>query len=233
MKMKTCSQIFLPHRALYIPQLLKKRLLSETNVSQVQPAFIFEFSSNNNNIIMCKIYFKVNNRSSRQCFSVFNVNFEYIWHFVLVFILFCFYCWLWTCECQMEYFIAFIYLCVSEADLRSPVTFKTKLSITTISNSYQLLAFLSQGAPSLMLFKVWSANVLERICEQSHDQVYCWENMEKSLFQMPQNYISRVFHIELSFLHLISTHWCRLLHCKAKQSFIWFHQTQLNSKFSL
>ena len=146
---------------------------------------------------MCKIYFKVNNRSSRQCFSVFNVNFQYIWHFVLVFILFCFYCWLWTCECQMEYFIAFIYLCVSEADLRSPVTFKTKLSITTINNSYQLLAFLSQGAPSLMLFKVWSANILERIGEQSHDQVYCWENMEKSLSQMPQNYISRVFHIDV------------------------------------
>ena len=34
--------------------------------------------------------FKVNNRSIRHCPGVFDVNFEYIWHVVLVFFLFVF-----------------------------------------------------------------------------------------------------------------------------------------------
>ena len=66
--MKTLAQqIFLAHRAIYYPQLLKTSLLSETIVSQAQPAFfLFEFSNNN-----CRIKSKI-------CSAVFTVNFEYI-----------------------------------------------------------------------------------------------------------------------------------------------------------
>ena len=50
-----------------------------------------------------------NNGSTRHCSGVFIVHFWYVWHVILVH----FFCWLWTCKCWMEYFIALIsiYLC--------------------------------------------------------------------------------------------------------------------------
>ena len=49
-------------------QLLKTNLMSETTVSQAQPAFqMFEFSS-----------IKANNRSTRCCSGVIITNFEFI-----------------------------------------------------------------------------------------------------------------------------------------------------------
>ena len=55
-------------------QLLKTNLMSETTVSQAQPAFqMFEFSS-----------IKANNRSTRFRSGVFITNFEFIWQIALV-----------------------------------------------------------------------------------------------------------------------------------------------------
>ena len=80
--------------------------------------------------------FKINNRSTWRLSGEFIVNFEYIWHFVLVF-----FWWESMCKCQMESFY-----CLSlhlsmwfRVQSRSPVTFKTKLSVTTIINTFLLL----------------------------------------------------------------------------------------------
>ena len=80
--------------------------------------------------------FKINNRSTWRLPGEFIVNFEYIWHFVLVF-----FWWESMCKCQMESFY-----CLSlhlsmwfRVQSRSPVTFKTKLSVTTIINTFPLL----------------------------------------------------------------------------------------------
>ena len=73
MKTLLAPQLFLAHRAIYNPQLLKTSLLSETIVSQAQPAFfLFEFSNN------CRIKCEFNNRSTAHCSAVFTVNFDYI-----------------------------------------------------------------------------------------------------------------------------------------------------------
>ena len=79
-----------------------------------------------------------NNGSTRHCSGVFIVHFWYVWHVILVH----FFCWLWTCKCWMEYFIALIsiYLCFGVGS-RSPVTFKTECSVTTVNTSSQLLPF--------------------------------------------------------------------------------------------
>ena len=86
------QQICPAHRTLYIPQLLKTNLLSETVVSQAQPAFIlFEFSSNNS-IIMCQICSKLTIEASDivmvslmlilnifdTCVVAFFANFEHV-----------------------------------------------------------------------------------------------------------------------------------------------------------
>ena len=73
------------HRTINFSQLLKRNLLSETYCfSGSTDIYLIRF--NNNNV---QNMFKVNNRTSR-CSSVpFVVNFEYIWHLVLVF-----FCWL-------------------------------------------------------------------------------------------------------------------------------------------
>ena len=56
----------------------------------------------------------VKSRSARGRSGIFSVNFEYIWHVVLVF-----FGWLWTYKYQMECFvlITYIYLYVLESDL--------------------------------------------------------------------------------------------------------------------
>ena len=72
--------------------------------------------------------FIVNNRSTLRCSGVFIVNFEDSWPVSSVF------CWVWTCKSWMEYLIALI-----RVGSRRPVTFKTKLSVLTYNNSFQLL----------------------------------------------------------------------------------------------
>ena len=91
------QQISPAHRSIYFSQLLKRILLSETIVFEAQPIFIWL----NSRIIIiiiiiiiikCKYMqnmLKVNNSSTRRCSVIFTVNFEYIWHIVLVL-----FCWL-------------------------------------------------------------------------------------------------------------------------------------------
>ena len=90
--------------------------------------------------------FKVNNRSTKHCSGVVIVNFEYIWHVVLVFFLL-------TLNMQMPDGILYclnLNLSVQfRVQSRDPVTFKTELSVTIVNNSFQLLSiFLSQRALS-------------------------------------------------------------------------------------
>ena len=68
-----------------------------------------------------------------KCSSVFIVNFEYIWHVVLVF------CWLWTCKWWMEYCLNLNLSMHFRVRSRSPVTFKAKLYVTTVNNNFQPL----------------------------------------------------------------------------------------------
>ena len=66
-------------------QLLKWNLLSETyRFSDSSNIYLIEFNNNNNKV---QNMFKVNNRTTRRASVVFVVNFEYIWHIVLFFLL--------------------------------------------------------------------------------------------------------------------------------------------------
>ena len=80
--------------------------------------------------------FKINDRSTWRLSGEFIVNFEYIWHFVLVF-----FWWESMCNCQMEsfYYLSLHLSMLFRVQSRSPVKFKTKLSVTAIINTFLLL----------------------------------------------------------------------------------------------
>ena len=87
---------------------------------------------------------------------------------------------------------------------RRPVTFKTKLSVTTVNNSFWLYisCFLPLRAPFQMLHRDWIeyCNIHKNFNwyrgSLAHNPVQPWGNVKKSLLE--------VFCIKLSFLHLIS-----------------------------
>ena len=126
--------------------------------------------------------FKINNRSTWCLSGEFIANFEYIWHFVLVF-----FWWVWICKCRMEYWYCLslhLSMCF-RVQSSSPVTFKTKLSVTTVINISLLLYthFFSQKAPSWML----QLNVVARSMKilidigwggNPYDWVQHWENIK-------------------------------------------------------
>ena len=80
------QQIPPTHRTINFFQLLKRNLLSES-FSISTDIYLIGFNNNNNNKL--QNMFKINNRTTRRCSVVIVVNFEYIWHGVLVF-----FCWL-------------------------------------------------------------------------------------------------------------------------------------------
>ena len=100
---------------------------------------------------------------------------------------------------------------------RSPVTFKTKLYVATVNNSFQ------QVAPSYMLHRAWIeyCNMIYKTFKKvvrvppsqthTHYQVQPWENMVTRPPRCPKNKIPEVFHIKVSILHLISNELNRVI----------------------
>ena len=79
--------------------------------------------------------FKFNNISNRQCSGFFTVNFEFIWHASSVF-------WVPLSIQMSDRIVYWLNLSLSmclRVESRGPVTFKMKLSVTTVNNSFQLL----------------------------------------------------------------------------------------------
>ena len=93
--------------------------------------YLFEFS----NINKVRNMFKVNNRITRRCSGVFIVNFEYIWHVVLVFFIDFEHangvCSTYSLNINLSMHFRF--------GSRSPVTFKSKLCVKAVNNSFQPL----------------------------------------------------------------------------------------------
>ena len=125
---------------------------------------------------------KVNNKSNRRS-GVFIVNVEYIWHVSGEFfaslnmympneILYCL---------NLNLSICF------RAGSRSPVAFKTKLSVTTVSNSFQLFPIFCHKELHLRCCKVLKLKIaeftknLKGIVRHPHDRVQTWDNL-KNLF---------------------------------------------------
>ena len=75
------QQMFSALQTIYFTQLQKINAFSKTIVPQAQPALIYLFEFNKiNSRIKCdfRTMFKVNNRSTRHCFRLLMVNFDYI-----------------------------------------------------------------------------------------------------------------------------------------------------------
>ena len=138
--------------------------------------------------------FKFNNRSTKCCSAVFIVNFQYIWRIVLV-------CFLlvWTCKWQMEYFI-------TQSKFRSPVTFKTKLYVTTVNNNFQPLPIFCHKELHLrccigleLNIVTWYTKILKGIGGHSHQMphhmIKC--NLEKiwktNPCRCPKNTLPEIF----------------------------------------
>ena len=91
---------------------------------------LFEFS-NNSSRIKCEICSKLTIEATDVALVTSLLTFNIVDTFLVVF-----FCWVWTYKCQMENFIAliWIYICFRVWS-RSP---KAKLSLTTVNNSFQL-----------------------------------------------------------------------------------------------
>ena len=103
--------------------------------------------------------FTINNRSTWRLPGEFIVNSEYIWHFVLVF-----FWWVWMCKCRMEYFYCsslHLSMCF-RVQSRSPVTFITKLSVTTDINILLLLC-------THFFQKISILDVATKCCSKIHE----------------------------------------------------------------
>ena len=121
---------------------------------------------------------------------------------------------------------------------RSPLTFKTKLFVTTVNNSFQPLA------PSKMLCRAWIeyCNMIQKNSKKyqvspplPHSRIVeC--NLEKIWKthppRCPKNTFPEVFHIKSSILQLISNGLNEFSINSMRHHFVSFHQTQHNSKIS-
>ena len=130
--MKTCSPTNFPSplNNMFLAVTENKFIVWNHIFSDPTSIYLFEFS---NNIIRIKReILKVNNRCNRRC-GVFIIYFEYIWHVSSVFF----------SEFQhvnarwntLFFWSKFIFL----NEIYLHVTFKTKLSVTAVNNSFQLL----------------------------------------------------------------------------------------------
>ena len=91
---------------------------------------LFEFS-NNNSRIKCEICSKLTIEATDVVLVTSLLTFNIVDTFLA------FFCWVWTYKCQMENFIAliWIYIVYFRVWSRSP---EAKLSLTTVNNSFQL-----------------------------------------------------------------------------------------------
>ena len=111
----------------------------------------------------------------------------------------CLYWWIWTCKYQMELFYLNLNLSMCfRVGSTSPVTFKTKLSITTVNNSFQLCPIFCHKELHLkccigleLNIVTWSKKILKGIGGHPHDRVQPRKNIKNS-------------GVKLSFLYLIS-----------------------------
>ena len=88
--MKTYSPTnFLGHRTIYFSQLLKTNLLSETTVSQAQPALMSEFSNINGRMkceICSKLTIEANKNTNRLNESIIDIDCDFMINFCVVFL---------------------------------------------------------------------------------------------------------------------------------------------------
>ena len=146
--------------------------------------------------------FKFNNRSTKCCSAVFIVNFQYIWRIVLVcFLLFEHVNGRWNTllpnlNLSMPFRIGF----------RSPVTFKTKLYVTTANNNFQPLPIFCHKELHLrccigleLNIVTWYTKILKGIGDHSHQMphpmIKC--NLEKiwktNPCRCPKNTLPEIF----------------------------------------
>ena len=98
-RMKTfIPKIFLAHRRIYLPQLLKTNL-SKTMVSESQPAFIYS-----NWAINSRTKFEICSKLTIKAPTIILVSLLLTLN---IFDTLFYFCWLWACKCRLEYFIAF------------------------------------------------------------------------------------------------------------------------------
>ena len=94
---------------------------------------------------------------------------------------------------------------------KSPVTFKTKLSVTTVNYSFQPFTIFRQKELHLrccigleLNIVTWPTKILKGIGRHPHDRVQPRENM-KTFPKYPKNTFPGVFHIKLRIQWKLST----------------------------
>ena len=112
--------------------------------------------------------FHVNNKSKMSCW--------------------CLYCWVWTRKYQMEFFCLNLNLSMCfRVGSTSPATFKMKLSITTVNNSFHLCHIFCYKELHLkccigleLNIVTWSTRILKGIGRHPRDRVQPRKNMKNS-----------------------------------------------------
>ena len=124
------QQIFLVHGTINFPQLLKMFFVWNYTFSDPTGIHLSECSSNNGGI-MCEIYSKLTIEAP-------GLILVFLFFTLSIFDTFCF-CWCWT---MLDVILYCLKLNVSmhfRVTSRGPITSKTKLSVTKVSNSSQQL----------------------------------------------------------------------------------------------